>query len=137
MSATQPRRFLLFCCSGALAFCVDYAILRGLVFLGMAHWVARVVSFAAAATTTWQFNSRVTFARAQARLSGLAGWLGYMSTALAGGIVNYIAYLCVLHFLGAVDAATMFFGVACGSCAGLAVNYILCSAWFFTRPHGK
>ncbi|MDR1489160.1 MAG: GtrA family protein [Desulfovibrio sp.] len=134
MSAAQLRRFLLFCCSGTLAFCVDYAILRGLVFLGMAHWIARMISFASAATMTWRFNSRITFARAQARLTGLAGWLGYMSTALAGGIVNYITYLLVLYLMGAVDASTMFFGVACGSCIGLAVNYFICSSWFFANP---
>jgi putative flippase GtrA len=115
-----------------VAFCVDYAILRGLVFLGMEHWLARVVSFTAAATTTWQFNSRITFRDAQARLTGLAGWLGYMSTALAGGIANYTVYLCVLHIMGTIDAITLFFGVAAGSCAGLAVNYLFCSAWFFT-----
>jgi putative flippase GtrA len=103
----------------------------------MAHWLARVVSFTAAATTTWQFNSRITFRDAKARLTGLAGWLGYMSTALAGGIANYAAYLCVLHAMGAIDAITLFCGVATGSCAGLAVNYLFCSAWFFTSDNLK
>jgi putative flippase GtrA len=137
MFTVPLRRFLLFCCSGTLAFCVDYGILRGLVFLGMSHWIARMISFAAAATITWQFNSRITFARAQARLTGFAGWLGYVSTAFAGGIVNYITYLLVLYFMNVVDAITMLIGVVFGSCAGLVVNYLLCSSWFFANPPGR
>ena len=133
MFSTPTHRFLLFCCSGSLAFCVDYGALRVLVWLGLVHWAARILSFIAAATFTWQFNSRVTFRDASARLTGIAGWLSYMGTALIGGTANYLAYLGVLRLVGRVDAYSMFFGVAAGSFAGLAVNYFLCSAWFFKK----
>lgn len=129
--STPIHRFLLFCCSGTLAFCVDYSIVSGLVYLGMLHWIARILSFIAAATCTWRFNSRITFKDAAARLTGFAGWFGYMGTALIGGTANYFVYLCVLHVLGTVDQISLFFGVAAGSCAGLAINYFLCSVCFF------
>ena len=131
MFSTRLHRFFLFCCSGTLAFLVDYGVLRGLVALGMVHWLARIFSFITAATFTWQFNSRITFKSAPSRFTGFSAWLNYMGTAVMGGSVNYAAYLLVMRLAGKTDALSMFLAVAAGSAAGLAVNYILCSAWFF------
>jgi putative flippase GtrA len=113
------RQFLSVAVVGAIGFVVDVAVLY-LVAPLLGWYGARVVSFLAAATATWALNRRYTFRRSQA--SVLREYLGYLVTMLGGAVVNYGAYVLVLHWATGPWAPAA--GVALGSCAGLVVNFL-------------
>jgi len=52
----------------------------------------------------------------------LREYLGYLVTMLGGAVVNYGAYVLVLHWATGPWAPAA--GVALGSCAGLVVNFL-------------
>lgn len=119
---TLPRQFLVFCAIGTLGFLVDVTVLYALApLLG---WMAgRVVSFLAAATATWWFNRRFTFAEGAARGGQAAAQYGrYLVSMLAGAAVNYAAYAATLLLVTHPHAPAM--GVALGSIAGLGINFL-------------
>ena len=60
-------------------------------------YVARVLSFLAAATATWALNRRYTFGARQSGVSLAREYLGYLLTMLGGAFVNYGVYVLVLH----------------------------------------
>jgi len=113
------RQFLSFAVVGAIGFVVDVAVLY-LVSPLLGWYGARVVSFLAAATATWALNRCYTFRRSDA--SVVREYLGYLVTMLGGAIVNYGAYVLVLHWAKGPWAPAA--GVALGSCAGLVVNFL-------------
>lgn len=113
------RQFLSFAVVGAIGFVVDVAVLYLMAPL-LGWYGARVVSFLAAATATWALNRRYTFRRSEA--SVLREYLGYLVTMLGGAVVNYGAYVLVLHWATGPWAPAA--GVALGSCAGLVVNFL-------------
>ena len=113
------RQFLSFAVVGAIGFVVDVAVLY-LVAPLLGWYGARVLSFLAAATATWALNRRYTFRRSDA--SVLREYLGYLVTMLGGAVVNYGAYVLVLHWASGPWAPAA--GVALGSCAGLVVNFL-------------
>jgi putative flippase GtrA len=113
------RQFLSFAVVGAIGFVVDVAVLYLMAPL-LGWYGARVLSFLAAATATWALNRRYTFRRSEA--SVLREYLGYLVTMLGGAVVNYGAYVLVLHWATGPWAPAA--GVALGSCAGLVVNFL-------------
>ncbi len=115
-------RFLRFCIVGVLGLLVDLAVLYATAW-ALGWYAARVLSFIAAASFTWWLNSRFTFA-AEARQGPSAArqYLGYMTSMLGGAVLNYAAYVATLHWLDLPGKAAL--GVAFGSCAGLACNYL-------------
>ena len=115
------KEFLSFAVVGAIGFLVDLGVLYLLApYLGW--YGARVVSFIAAATTTWVCNRHFTFSGRQSGASLLREYAHYMLTMLAGALVNYTAYVITLHWVGGPLAPAL--GVAIGSCAGLVVNFL-------------
>ena len=80
-------------------------------------WLARAISFLAAATFTWIFN----------------GWGSYMALAAIGGILNYSASMVVLKLMTPVTPLVMFMAVVAGSFAGLFVNYLTNHYIFFKK----
>ena len=115
------RDFLSFAVVGAIGFVVDVAVLYLAAPL-LGWYGARVVSFLAAATATWALNRRYTFNARSANASVLREYLGYLVTMLGGAVVNYGAYVLVLHWFTCPWAPAA--GVALGSCAGLVVNFL-------------
>ena len=118
-----PRQFLAFCIVGTIGFVVDVAILHALApWLGW--YGGRVLSFIGAATATWALNRAFTFSAqaAAARYSAWQQYWRYMVAMLGGAAVNYLAYTLTLLWSSAPWAPTL--GVAMGSIAGLAVNFI-------------
>jgi putative flippase GtrA len=117
------RELLSFAAVGVIGLVVDVVVLYLLAPL-LGWYVARVVSFLAAATTTWAFNRRYTFA---ARVSAdgpiWREYLGYLATMLAGAVLNYGAYVLTLHAVEGRWAAAL--GVAIGSLAGMGANFLL------------
>ncbi|WP_447771384.1 GtrA family protein [Variovorax boronicumulans] len=118
------REFLSFAVVGAAGFVVDVVVLYLLAPL-LGWYGARVLSFLAAATATWALNRRYTFSARRANNgsgSVLREYLGYLVTMLGGAVVNYGAYVLVLHEMNGAWAPAL--GVALGSCAGLVVNFL-------------
>lgn len=117
------RQFAWFCVSGVLAFAVDAGVLQLLVsFAGLDRYSARVLSFLCAVTVTWAFNRRITFTHG----SGLPWpreWLLYVGTQLGGAGLNYAVYAALVFFVPLVHAWPVL-GVAAGSVAGLALNFV-------------
>ncbi len=129
------RQLVLFAISGAFGFVVDAGIVQFLVReLAVNPYGARVVSFLAAATTTWGFNRRYTFAGhgGDSRRRELLRYL----IAMAGGFaLNYGAYAACLLFWPLVREWPAI-GVAAGSVAGAALNFVTSKYWIFRNPEG-
>lgn len=127
------RQFLLFGIAGTLGFLVDAGVVSALVHgLDWNPYAARVVSFLCAVATTFAFNRRYTFA-ASAKNRGQAG--RYLIAMIGGFAVNYGLYAALVHGTELVRAWPVI-GVAAGSIAGLAVNYLSARFWVFAgkRP---
>ena len=85
------KRFVRFCAAGTIGFVVDAGILQVTAgVLGANPYAARVVSFLAAATTTWWINRHYTF---EARHPATrAEWMAYLGLMVIGALVNYGVY---------------------------------------------
>lgn len=117
------RQFALFCVSGALAFGVDGLVVQALVsLLGADPYAARIASFLCAVTFTWQFNRRYTF-KPVAGVPWWREWATYTATQLGGFAVNFAVYSLLVYASDFVREWPIL-GVAAGSVAGLAVNFI-------------
>jgi putative flippase GtrA len=130
------RQLLLFAISGAFGFVVDAGIVQFLVReLGTNPYGARVVSFLAAATTTWGFNRRYTFAGhgGDSRHRELVRYLIAMACGFA---LNYGAYAACVLFWPIVREWPAI-GVAAGSVAGAALNFLTSKYWIFRKPAGE
>ena len=115
------KEFLSFVVVGAIGFGVDLGVLYLLApYLGW--YGARVVSFLAAATATWVLNRNFTFRERRSGASIVREYAHYLLTMVGGALVNYAAYVLTLHWVGGPLAPAL--GVAIGSCAGLAVNFL-------------
>jgi putative flippase GtrA len=128
------RQIVLFAISGALGFVVDAGIVQFLVReLAVNPYGARVVSFLAAATTTWSFNRRYTFAGHGGNGSRRRELLRYLVAMAFGFALNYGAYaLCVLAWPLVRHWPAI--GVAVGSIAGAVVNFLSSKYWIFRAP---
>jgi putative flippase GtrA len=128
------RQILLFAISGVIGFMVDAGIVQFLVReLAVNPYGARVVSFLAAATTTWSFNRRYTFAGHGNSGSRRRELLRYLIAMVFGFALNYGTYaLCVL--LWPLVRHWPAIGVAAGSAAGAVVNFLSSKYWIFRAP---
>lgn len=121
------RQFGSFAVAGALGFLVDVAVLYAAAALGSGWIAGRLLSFLAAATFTWQLNRRFTFT---ATASPWREWRLYVTTMAAGMLVNFLVYSLALALLP--DAWWRpAFAVACGSVAGMFVNFASAKRFVF------
>lgn len=124
-------RLLRFGLVGAAGFLVDAGLLQAMVQWGSINpFLARLGSFIAAATATWWLNRWFTFA-ARHQASGRE-WMRYMMAMTLGGLVNYGAFAAVLLWLP-LALRQPWLAVACGSLAGMAVNYYTSRRFVFVR----
>jgi len=115
------RALLLFGIVGVIGFIVDVSVLYALApWLGW--YGARVVSFVAAASATWALNRRYTFSGQASSQSVVAQYFAYLFAMLGGAALNYGVYALTLHWFPVSGGAAI--GVAAGSVAGLAVNFL-------------
>jgi putative flippase GtrA len=126
-------QFLRFCIGGVIGFLVDAGVLQLLLSaLDADPYLARLVSFLCAMTATWIYNRRVTFA-GQASHQPVREWARY-AVAMAGGFaLNYGVYAALVYFVPLVHSWPVL-GVAAGSIAGLAANWLSSRFWVFARP---
>ena len=130
------KQLLFFAISGLIGFVVDAGIVQFLVSKWAVNpYEARVLSFLAAATTTWSFNRKFTFAghSGGSRRRQLFRYI----VAMAGGFaLNYGAYAaCVASFPFVREWPAI--GVAAGSVAGAVVNFLTSKYWIFRAPKGQ
>ena len=127
------KQLLLFAISGVLGFVVDAGVVQFLVReLAFNPYGARVISFLAAATTTWAFNRRYTFAGRGAG-SRRRELLRYLVAMAFGFALNYGAYAACLALWALVHRWPVI-GVAAGSAAGAVVNFLSSKYWIFRAP---
>lgn len=124
---SASRQLGSFAVAGVLGFVVDVGVLYGAMALG-AGWIAgRLLSFVAAAYSTWRFNRRFTFA---ATASPWREWWRYLASMTGGMLVNFLVYSLALSLLPAAWWAPGL-AVACGSVAGMAVNFVSAKLFVF------
>jgi putative flippase GtrA len=122
--------FLRFGVVGVAGFLVDAGVLMAGIALGTGPWIGRVLSYLAAATTTFALNRAWTFR--VARPAGGLGrqWLLFLLVNLLGFLCNYGTYAALVASMPLV-AAQPVIGVAAGSLAGLAANFLLSRRFVF------
>ncbi|MFK3739107.1 GtrA family protein [Massilia sp. TN1-12] len=124
---SASRQLGSFAVAGVLGFVVDVGVLYCAMALG-AGWIAgRLLSFVAAAYSTWRFNRRFTFA---ATASPWREWWRYLASMTGGMLVNFLVYSLALSLLPAAWWAPGL-AVACGSVAGMAVNFVSAKLFVF------
>jgi putative flippase GtrA len=116
------KRFLRFCAVGGAAFFVDAGLLVALTAAaGLDPYVARVISFLAAATFTWGLNRSFTF-EVRRKPTG-SEWAAYVALMSLGAAVNYGAYAAAITWW-TLARDHLWIGVALGSIAGLGINFV-------------
>lgn len=120
------REFLRFGTVGVVGFGVDTAVLYGMLALGAGLYGGRVVSYVAAATTTWALNRVWTFRHRGGGQHVRQQWALFLAVNLVGFALNYGTYALLVAFVPMV-AANPVLGVAAGAVAGMFSNF------FFSR----
>lgn len=116
------REILLFGIGGVAGFVVDAGVVQALVSLaGADPYLARVPSFLAAATLTWVWNRRYTFAGRRRHRAG-DEWLRWLAVMTLGAAVNWGVYVALLHASDLVHAWPLL-GVAAGSLVAAVANF--------------
>lgn len=84
---------------------------------------ARIFSFLAAVFATWIINRSLAFRHRSSSLNKRAEFVRYFALMLGGGVVNYSVYSALVVYSAWVSQHLVA-GVAAGSIAGMAVNYL-------------
>jgi len=126
-------QFLRFGVVGAVGFVVDTAVLYAALAAGGGPYGGRVLSYIAAATTTWALNRAWTF-RAAGGSAGRARigrqWALFLVVNLVGFAVNYGTYALLIANFPLV-AAYPVLGVGAGALAGMTGNFLLSQRYVF------
>jgi putative flippase GtrA len=128
------REIGLFALGGAIGLVVDAGVVQALVSLaGWNPYLARVLSFLCAASATWWWNRRHTFAGRSSGRSAGSEWLHWLGLMSLGALVNYGVYAALLlgfPFAHRWPAAA----VAAGSLVAAAVNFGTARGVLFRHP---
>jgi len=118
-------QFLRFSTIGAAGFVVDISILYLMLYMGLDLYSARVISFVAAATSTWIGNRLLTFRPDRKGGRKISGeWVVYLAAMTVGGLVNYGIYALLIGFFQLFHDHP-WLAVAGGTGAGLLINFML------------
>lgn len=130
----QFGRFVRFALVGAAGFLVDVAALYGAFAIGLGLYSGRVASYLSAATFTWAVNRRFTFTAKTPPT--ITEWLRFVFANTSGGLVNYLTYAALVTW-GSGLLSHPALAVACGSIAGLIVNYTASARLVFRERDEK
>nr|WP_221265729.1 GtrA family protein [Oleiagrimonas soli] len=118
----MAREAALFAVGGAIGFVIDAGIVQMLVRgAGWDPYLARIPSFLAAASVTWWWNRRFSFAHRRGD-DAHREWLRWMAVMAVGAVINYGTYALVLAFSDTARAWPAM-GVAAGSCVAAIANF--------------
>lgn len=124
-------QFLRFAVVGTVGFLVDAAVLTlAVAGAGLGPYVARLVSFAAAATVTWYLNRRFTFAAHREGTGAMRQWTRFLAVNALGACINFGVYAALIHTVS-LARQHLLLAVAAGSIAGLASNFTMSRAFVF------
>ena len=127
------QELALFAIGGVLGLLVDAGVVQLLVGLwGWNPYAARVVSFLLAATVTWWWNRRKTFAQRSSGRSTHAEWLHWMALMGAGAVVNYGVFALVLWLVPSLHPWPAV-PTAAGSAVAALVNFATARGVLFKR----
>lgn len=123
-------QFVRFGIVGCIGYGVDVGVLY-LVLYGTAlgHYSGRVISYLAAATTTWYLNRNFTFVHARSD-NRSREWARFVALNTVGGLINYAVYSAYIT-LHSISLSAPAIGVAAGSLAGLIVNFLVSKRYAF------
>ena len=132
--ATAPRplrsQMLRFGAAGVLGLGVDTASLYLLMALGLPFVWARALSFVAAATFTWVFNRRLTFAAGATVPPSWREWAHYLLAMAGGGVANYAVSVASYQWWPLVQSHPVL-ALALGSVVGMVFNFVSARFWVF------
>jgi putative flippase GtrA len=126
------RQVITFGVVGIIGFVVDASVLYLARWIGLGLFLGRIASYMTAATTTWILNRQFTFA-GQGGRALLHEWLLFMLSQLSGAAFNLGIYGWLVVSSTRV-AAQPVLGVAVGSVAGMAVNFMVARRFVFRDP---
>jgi putative flippase GtrA len=127
------REIARFAGAGVAGLLVDVAVLYLALALGSGYYGGRLLSFLAAVFVTWRINRRLTFSAGAASAGAQwSEWWRYLAAMLGGGIVNLAVYSGAIA-LGPRAALWPLLAVACGSLAGMSVNFAGAKLFVFKR----
>lgn len=131
------REIALFALGGAIGFVVDAGVVQALVSLaGWNPYLARVPSFLCAASVTWWWNRRRTFADRRSGRSAAAEWLHWVGLMGLGALINYGVYaLALLEFR--LTHRWPALAVAAGSVVASAANFASARVMLFRHPERR
>lgn len=124
------EQFLRFGVVGTVGFLVDATVLLGMLALGLGPYGGRVVSYLAAASTTFALNRAWTFSSANRDAPVAAQWGRFVLLNLVGFCANYGTYAALIATVPLV-AQYPVLGVAAGSLAGMFINFGLSRQFVF------
>lgn len=117
---------------GTVGFVVDATVLTAAIALGLGPWFGRVLSYLIGATTTFTLNRLWTFRDVPRARSVGRQWALFLLVNLVGFACNYGTYALLITLVPVV-AAHPVLGVAAGSIAGLAGNFVLSRRFVFRQ----
>ncbi|TYQ17559.1 UNVERIFIED_ORG: putative flippase GtrA [Zoogloea ramigera] len=94
--------------------------------------VARTISVLLAITLSWLINRRFTF-HATAIPPGWQEWLRFALSQFPGACTNAVVSVIAYHYLPYAQN-NAWLSVACGSAAGLTINFLMANFFVFQRP---
>jgi putative flippase GtrA len=115
---------------GVAGFVVDAGVLTLAMALGSGPWLGRALSYLAAASATFALNRAWTFKARAAAGNRWRQWLLWLVVNLVGFACNYGTYAALILTVPLV-ASHPVLGVAAGSLAGLAGNFLLSRRFVF------
>lgn len=115
---------------GVAGFIVDAGVLTLGLRAGIDPWTGRVLSYFAAATVTFSLNRAWTFRTADRSRPLMRDWSVFLLVNLVGFTCNYGTYAALLAGVPLIREVPAL-GVAAGSLAGMAGNFLLSRRYVF------
>jgi putative flippase GtrA len=131
MNKSTLYQFLRFGIAGGIGFLVDVAVLYLALAAGANFYLGRAISFLFAVVATWQVNRNFAF-KASGSISLWQEWWRYLLAMLGGGVINYLCSAITVQMLPPGPMVPML-GVAIGSIAGMAVNFVSSKMFVFRQ----
>lgn len=116
------KQLYFFAVFGIIGFFVDAGVLDILVnYFRFNPYSGRIISFSAAATTTWILNRHFTFQRRDKH--SIREWGQYVLLMIIGGLINYGIYSVIVWSVSPTRQ-NLYLAVAIGSVCGMFINFI-------------
>jgi putative flippase GtrA len=115
---------------GVVGFIVDAGVLTLGLHFGTGPWLGRVLSYVAAASVTFSLNRAWTFRTADRTRPVAQEWGLFLLVNLIGFACNYGTYAALIAGVPLVREVPVL-GVAAGSLAGMAGNFLLSRRYVF------